>query len=135
MEGPETLDSESAEAAQLLVSRAPRVSQLRKRQIISAMKDSTAFDAAVEGISFFKSCNGAFFLTQGDLLPAESILLREELKEIFRPIMIGMNGNTPSATPRILDLLYKPIWKPRSASPCAIPGMHLVSDACGRVPR
>jgi insulysin len=134
LEGPEFLESDSVEAAQVLVSRAPHVSQLRKRQITSGMRDSTAFDAAVEGISFFKSCNGALFLTQGDLLPSESSLLQHELKEIFRPV-IGKNGYAQSATPKILDLLYKPTWKPRSASPCAIPGMNLVSDACGRVPR
>ena len=38
--------------------------------------------------------------------------------------------------PDLRDLLYKPVWKPRDASLlCLLPGITLISDGCGRIPR
>lgn len=143
LEGPETLPSSLTSGAidsatRGMTQRTPQ--QLRRRQIVSNLRRSTAYEAAFEGIAFLRSCTGAVSFAEGDLLPGQVEGLLVELKDIFRPA-IGSGGGLSSgggalvATPTIDDLVYRPVWKPRSAFSCSVPGVALISDACGRIPR
>jgi insulysin len=134
LESSEKLPVSVVEAASRSASRAPRVSPQRKRQILKILKDSSAIDAAVEGIAFFKSCSGGVCFTQGDLLPKEASAILGDLKSIFRKV-IGVNVRPNPAVPDVDDIIYRANWIPRSASTCTIAGASLVSNPCGRVPR
>jgi hypothetical protein len=101
---------------------------------LKILKDSSAIDAAVEGIAFFKSCSGGVCFTQGDLLPKEASAILGDLKSIFRKV-IGVNVRPNPAVPDVDDIIYRANWIPRSASTCTIAGASLVSNPCGRVPR
>lgn len=106
----------------------------RRQRIVNALRQVKATDAAREGTAFFQSCSGAVCFSQGDLLPAESLALLADLKEIFRKTT-GTNVRPTPAIPEVEDLLYRADWMPRAASVCSIPGSVLVSNPCGRVPR
>lgn len=118
------------------VNRQRAASLLRKRRQISALKEVTPIQAAAEGKSFLASCSGGLCLAQGDFLPKEAICLIQELQEILGPV-IDQNGARQGepAIPELPEILYKPGWKPRSGALCLIPGMSLICDACGRIPR
>lgn len=132
---PDILTPSTVDIAVAQAKRLSSVSKFQKREIISELVDSTASNAAKEGSAFLKSCNGAVCLAQGDLLPKESVKLLDELKAIFRGYVSDDGSASLSALPELKDIVYKPMWKPRLASPCSIPGVLLVSDACGRVLR
>jgi hypothetical protein len=117
-----------------LADRASNISPQRKRQILSLLRESTAVEAAVEGITFFESCSGGVCFTQGDLLPKETASLLGDLKVIFRSVT-GANVRPIPAVPKVEDIIYRANWIPRSASSCTVAGARLVSDACARVPR
>jgi len=134
LEGPETLPSFVVDAAVRTVSRISTVSPQRKRQILNILKESSAVDAAIEGIAFFKSCSGGVCFTQGDLLPKEASSILGDLKLIFRTV-IGVNARPNPALPEVEDIIYRANWIPRSASTCTVAGARLVSNPCGRVPR
>lgn len=134
LEGPEKLPSSVIDAAIRSAYRAANVSSQRKRQIINILRESSATDAAVEGIAFFKSCSGGVCFTQGDLLPREAASILGDVKTIFRKV-VGSNNVRPNAVPEVDDLIYRANWIPRSASSCSIAGASLVSNPCGRVPR
>jgi len=70
------------------------------------------------------------------MLPTEVSSLFDALEQIFRG-ELGTRAKTETATaiPSIDDLTYAPVWKPRLGSSCTVPGVPLISDACGRVPR
>lgn len=132
LDGPEIFPRSLTTAAVNSANRAPNISPQRRRRIVSSLRRSTAYEAATEGIAFLRSCNGAVCFAQGDLLSKEANDLVGDLQQIFASSS-GTRG--PSAVPDISDLLYRPMWKPRGASSCTLPGMALLSDACGRLPR
>lgn len=134
LEGPDKLPLIVQEAAIRSANRAPNVSAQRKRQILGLLRESSAADAALEGVAFFKSCSGGVCFTQGDLLPKEAAAILGDLKLIFRTV-IGSNVRPSPAVPEVDDLIYRSNWIPRSASSCTIPGASLVSNPCGRIPR
>ena len=134
LEGPENLSFSVVDAAARTAVRASGVSPQRKRQILRILKESSAVDAAVEGIAFFKSCSGGVCFTQGDLLPKEGSGLLIDLKSIFRRV-IGVNARPNPALPDVEDIIYRPKWIPRSASTCSVAGASLISNPCGRVSR
>jgi insulysin len=140
LEGHEMLTTPVRNSAILAARRQPLLTARRSR-VISNLRSSSASDAAVEGIAFFKSCSGAVAFAQGDLLPQEVEELMSDLKVIFLEssddsVGSGFNGRSSlAAIPTISDLTYAPQWKPRYGSPCMLPGMILLSDACGRVSR
>lgn len=134
LKGPDQLDPTVVDMTIFLVNRATSLSPLRKRQIITSLKESTAPDVALEGYSFLKSCTSAICLAQGDFLPKEAVGLVNDLQGIFVDAISNDGSQTSAAVPPIGDVLYKPNWKPRS-SLCSIPGIPLISNACGRVQR
>ena len=105
----------------------------RKRQLISDLRASTASDAASEGSSFLNSCAGGAAFAQGDILPYEAVKLCNELQSVFSRVVT--NRYSVPEQPDIRELLYKPVWKPKTSSPLLIPGVALINDACGRVKR
>jgi len=118
------------------VSQARRLqgSPLRKRQIIGNLITSSSLDAASEGLYFLNSCEGGLGFAQGDILPNEAIQLCKELKSIFSKVATE-NYRVP-LQPNLKEILApKPYWKPKTSSPLLIPGVALISDACGRVQR
>jgi transcriptional regulator of met regulon len=132
LDGPELLPSLVTDTA--VASRVEGMAIQRKNRLISNLRRSTAYEVAAEATAFLRSCTGAVCFAEGDLPQKEVYELRDDLKEIFRPV-VGPSGSASPATPSIDDLLYKPLWKPRSASSCTISGVPLISDACGRIPR
>lgn len=131
--GPDQLDPTVVDMSVFIANRATSLSPLRKRQIVSKIKESRSSEVALEGYSFLKSCSSAIVLAQGDLLPKEAVGLVNDLQGIFVDDMSN-DGSQTSAVPPLGDVLYKPYWKPRSSS-CSIPGVPLVSNACGRIQR
>jgi transcriptional regulator of met regulon len=134
LEGPELLSFSVTDTAVAGASRVEGMAIQRQRRLVSNLRRSTAYETAAEAIAFLRSCTGAVCFAQGDLPPKEVYELRDDLKEIFRPV-VGPSGSSSPATPSIDDLLYKPVWKPRSAPSCTISGVPLISNACGRIPR
>lgn len=135
LEGPEFLSSKITNAAVASARRARGFSQQRRSQIISAVRGSTAYEAAAEGNAFLRSCTGAVCFAEGDWSTTREVLnLQNELEKIFAPYLSPGRNSVP-AIPSLDDLIYKPTWKPRFASPCTLAGVTLVSDACGRIPR
>lgn len=134
LEGPEQLPSSVVDSAVRNAYRAGNLSPQRKRQIMTLLRESSAAEAALEGIAFFKSCSGGVCFTQGDLLPKEAAAILGDVKTIFRKV-VGSNNIRPNAIPEVEDLIYRANWIPRSASSCTIAGASLVSNPCGRIPR
>ena len=70
------------------------------------------------------------------MLPTEYSALFDDLEDIFREVLgTRAKEENPTLIPSIDELVYTPLWKPRFASSCAVPGVSLISDSCGRVPR
>lgn len=136
LKGSEFLDQGVMETALYDAMRFQGISALRKREIERALKATSAYEAATEAIAFFRSCRGGCAFSQGDLTPAETSALFNDLRTIFRE-ELGSFGKSESSTliPSIDDLIYTPVWKPRFGSSCNVPGLYLLSDSCGRVPR
>jgi len=130
LQGREKFSSKFVDRSVAAISRLPIAgSPLRKRSILSAMKRTTAYEAATEGIAFLRSSSSATSFAQGDLFEIESLM--EDMQSIFGP---EMSLKRPiSATPTISDLIYRTNWKPSGI--CTLAGLQLVSDACGRVIR
>ena len=120
LNGPERLPSSIVESAMRSANRAPNLSPQRRRKILNLLRNSSAFEAAVEGLAFFKSCSGAVVVAQGDLLPTEVVSLLGDLKSIFRSVTGNNVGR--SAIPEVEDIMYRPNFIPRSASSCVIAG-------------
>lgn len=133
LEGSEKLSETVLEASRRNVNRF-RMSPQRRTVLLNILKETSATDAALEGISFFKSCSGAVCLAQGDLMPSEALQLLADLKAIYKQVT-GTNVSPSPAIPQPQDMLYPATWIPRSASVCTVPGSGLICNACGRVPR
>ena len=134
LQGSNRLDPTIVDTAVADANKARSLSPIRRLQIVAVLRDSSASEAAFEGYSLLKSCSGAICLAQGDLLPKEAIGLVNDLQNIFKTA-ISSEVSPPPAIPPISAVVYKPFWKPRSASPCLIPGVPLISNTCGRVQR
>jgi insulysin len=134
LDGPEILQPAITAGAVMEARMSPGLTQDRRRRVISSLRRSTAIEAATEGILFLRSCHGAVCFAQGDMLSNEVDSLLLDMKQIFSDCT-GSNSRIPGRTPSIDELNYMPRWKPRGASPCALPGMLLIHDACGRIPR
>ncbi|KAL3817042.1 hypothetical protein ACHAXA_002954 [Cyclostephanos tholiformis] len=107
-------------------------SALRKKVIDTETRQVTEKEVAEQGLLFLKCTSGGILVSQGDVLPNESLNLLADLKYVFREFC---SAGGFSIQPQLRDLLYRPIWKPRDSSPCLLPGISLISDACGRIPR
>uniref|UniRef100_A0A7S2YA42 Peptidase M16 middle/third domain-containing protein n=1 Tax=Entomoneis paludosa TaxID=265537 RepID=A0A7S2YA42_9STRA len=137
LSGPEYFPRSITNAAASDVNRIRGASPTRKRQFVSSIRRSTAYEASVEGIAFLKSCGGTVCFGQGDLTRKEVQDLVKDLQGIFDSTFVSLrkSGSRPAVPADVSELLYQPVWKPRSASPCGIAGVPLVADACGRVKR
>jgi hypothetical protein len=133
LEGPEELPNSIKDTARYDAMRTPGLSTVRKREIEKVLQEATAYETATEAIAFFKSCTGGCGFGEGDLLPTETSALFNDLQGIFKK-ELGSLGKKERSTliPSIDDLSYSPVWKPRFASSCNVPGVQFVSDACGR---
>ena len=129
------LKASVVETAKMDANRQSSLSPLRKRQIVKVLNEATPEEAATEGGIFLYSCTGALCLAQGDLLPNEAISIISDVKAIFDEVMARDPLMQKAAVPGLKEILYKPLWKPRGATQCTIPGVPLISDACGRIPR
>jgi insulysin len=119
--------------ASALANRSPQMTRAEKDFVASFVTRASERDVANEASFFLKCTSGGYLITQGDILPRESLKLLSELQTIFRDYTKASNNFVTS--PELRDLLYRPIWKPNVSSPCLLPGVPLISDACGRVPR
>lgn len=119
--------------ASALANRSPQMTRSEKDFVASFVTRVSEKDVANEASYFLKCTSGGYLITQGDILPRESQKLMSELQIIFGDYTKASNNFV--VNPELRDLLYRPIWKPNVSSPCLLPGVPLVSDACGRVPR
>ena len=133
VDGSVTIDSTTKKMA---INQANRLQEppLRKRQIVGNLRTSSDLDAAAEGLAFLNSCDGGLAFSQGDLLQDEAVQLCKEIKSIFSRVATE-NYRDPVQPNSLQELLYKPFWKPKTSSPLLIPGVALISDACGRIQR
>jgi insulysin len=134
LEGSDTFPSAVVDSAARNSVRIANISPQRTKLILNLLRESSATEAALEAISLFQSCSGGVCISQGDMLPKETAALLGDLKGIFRSVT-GVNVKPVPASPEIQDIIYQPVWIPRSASLCSIAGASFVSDPCGRVPR
>ncbi|GAX26558.1 hypothetical protein FisN_21Lh024 [Fistulifera solaris] len=136
LRGPEYFPSSLTASTVQSAQRARNLSPRRRRVITSNLRRSTAYEAAAEGVTFLRSCQGGVCFAQGDLSSEEVSELLQDLQTILEPALNPRTSRSSvSAIPSIDDLLYRPNWKPRTLLSCSIPGVVLVSDACGRVKR
>lgn len=71
LEGPEEFESSTVDLA-LMTAEQADISKVRKRSVQEMLRETTRYEAATEGIAFFKSCRGGVCFSQGDLLPGET---------------------------------------------------------------
>ena len=136
LQGPEYFPSSLTASTVQSAQRARNLSPQRRRVTASNVRQSTAYEAAAEGVTFLRSCHGGVCFAQGDLLSEEVSELLQDIQRILEPAVNSRSSRSSvSAVPSIDDLLYRPNWKPRTLLSCSIPGVVLVSDACGRVKR
>lgn len=137
--GSVALSAPTIELATSQAERAYNAGEWRGKEIRKALFDSTARDAAREGRTFLNSCRGGMALAQGDILPTESVQLLDEIKGILSFSANDHRSLTVTKEvaerPDLRQILYRAMWKPRSSSPCYIPGICLISNACGRIQR
>ena len=114
-------------------NRSPKVNRLRKQKTDSFSSRVSERDVANQGMSLLRATSGGFLISQGDVLPKEALKMLSEIELIFRDFTRSSDNFV--INPDIGDLMYLPFWKPRDASPCLLPGVALISDACGRIPR
>jgi hypothetical protein len=113
-------------------NRSPKINRLQKQQVIETASQASEKDVGKQGLFFLGCTNGGYLISQGDVLPNESYQLLAELQDVFRDFG---SADGFSVEPDLDTLLYRPFWKPRDASPCLLPGLCLISDSCGRIPR
>eukprot|EP00571_Detonula_confervacea_P006332 CAMPEP_0172321364 /NCGR_PEP_ID=MMETSP1058-20130122/43172_1 /TAXON_ID=83371 /ORGANISM="Detonula confervacea, Strain CCMP 353" /LENGTH=1014 /DNA_ID=CAMNT_0013036857 /DNA_START=352 /DNA_END=3396 /DNA_ORIENTATION=- len=113
-------------------NRSPKISRLQKEQVIDTARQVSEIDVAKQALFFLRCTSGGYLISQGDVLPNESLKLFTDLQYVFRDFG---SADGFSVQPDLRDLLYRPFWKPRYASPCLLPGISLISDSCGRIPR
>jgi insulysin len=119
--------------ANAIANRSPQMTRAEKDFVATYVTKVSEREVANEASFFLKCTSGAYLIAQGDILPRESLKLLSELQFIFRDYTKASNSFV--VNPDLRDLTYKPVWKPKDSSPCLLPGVALISDACGRVPR
>ncbi|KAL7467233.1 hypothetical protein ACHAXS_007483 [Conticribra weissflogii] len=129
VDGTAIISDSAYQRAKIDASRSPKISRLQKRQSIIRASER---EVGIEGFALMNSVASCYLISQGDVLPKESRLLATSLQEIFRGLNVSLD---PFPEPPLREIMYKPYWKPRDASSCLLPGVTLISDACGRVPR
>ena len=113
--------------------RSPEINQQQKQDVIDTVKQVTEKEVGEHGLFFLKCTTGGILISQGDVLPNESMKLVAEIQDLFSGFG---EADGFAVQPDLRDLLYKPVWKPRDASLlCLLPGITLISDGCGRIPR
>lgn len=112
--------------------RSPKINRLEKLQMTDTARLITEKDVATQGLFFLRCTNGGRLISQGDVVSSEALELLSELQFVFKEFGYAEGF---SSQPELADLLYRPFWKPRDASQCLLPGISLISDACGRIPR
>lgn len=126
-----------AAVAQLERAPAPAWSsgwQVRREGVRAALSAARPADVRAEGAALWASVRGTLTVAQGDLLPAEALALADDFST--RAGVPSGGGSPPSAWPSVRSVLYPPRWLPaRTGDACLLPGIQLVADACGRVPR
>ena len=136
LKGKRSLRNRSIAIAE--ANKARDLSPMRRKIVIDTLQKATVYDVALEGIFFLRSVESAVCFSQGDLTPKETRDLLNTVQEVLKG-SIGKNskgqGSFSGAMPSIDDLIATPMWKPRNGSPCYVPGVSLMSDACGRVLR
>eukprot|EP00961_Rhodomonas_salina_P300300 3939659-Rhodomonas_salina.1 len=134
--GPEAFPARVTAAAAEEARRTRGMSGRRASQLASSLRQTTAYDAAAEGEAFLRSCSGAVCFAQGDWASSGDVAaLQRELEAEFAPYTSAGPASV-SGAPRVYELVYKPVWKPRGVTtPCSVAGIQLISDTCGRVPR
>ena len=133
LEGSSKISETVYQKALLDVRSTMKVNMLNRETASSSPRQIPDQEVANQGSYFLKCTTGAVMITQGDILPKEGNKLLDEVRTIFRDY--GKGALYYDANPNLRDLLYTPYWRPRDASPCLLPGVHLISEACGRVPR
>jgi insulysin len=117
----------------LEAGRSSKISMLNNGHSMSSFSSQfSEQDIANQGSFFLKCTSGGVVITQGDILPKEGNTMLEDVRYIFRDYTASNHFET---NPDIRDLLYRPYWRPRDSSPCLLPGVALISESCGRVPR
>jgi hypothetical protein len=114
--------------------------QARRRAIAAELRTARAADVAAEGRALWASVRAMLVLAQGDLLPVEALSLADAFRERAAAPAAGGGlaggGADAEQWPALGELLYMPRWSPaREGDPCLLPGVQLVADACGRIPR
>ena len=133
MDGSTKMGYSVPKRASALANRSPQMTRAEKDFVADFVTKVSERDVANEASSFLKSTSGGYLIAQGDVLPRESQQIASELQIIFQNYLKASNNFL--ARPELRELLYKPIWKPTDSSPCLLPGVPLIADACGRVPR
>lgn len=113
-------------------NKSPKINKLQKQQVIDATSQASEKEVANQGLFFLKCVNGGYMISQGDVLPKEAQTLLSEIEYVFRDFS---SADGFAVEPDLKSILYRPFWKPRDASPCLLPGISLISDSCGRIPR
>jgi insulysin len=119
--------------ASAIADRSPQMTRAEKDYVATFVTGVSEREVANEASFFLKCTIGGFLISQGDVIPRESLKLLSELQFIFRDYTKASKMFV--VNPDLRDLMYKPVWKPKDSSPCLLPGVALISDACGRVPR
>jgi len=133
-----TLSQSLVSSAVADANRARSLSPARKSIIVNTLQKSTSYDVASEGCAFLRSCTSGVCFSEGDLTSNETESLLDNVQFILKD-SVGATSikdeRNMSTIPSVEDLVDAPNWKPRNASPCFIPGVSLMSDVCGRIPR
>lgn len=114
------------------VGRSSKINRLLVHKDLSDSSHTKISEQAIahQGRFFLNCTTGGCLITQGDILPKEGSKLADDVCYIFREY--GHAASHFEVNPEIRDLLYTPEWRPRDSSPCLLPGVQLISDACGR---
>jgi hypothetical protein len=98
------------------------------------LRTASFLDVGTEGSELINSITGVVAISQGNFEAAMDVV--KDLDSIFAAdASIGKFGPPMMSLPSMSELCYKPYWKPRFASGCYVPGVNLMSDACGRITR
>lgn len=114
------------------------MSPVQKRLIEGIIRSASPQQASREGKEFLSTCNGAMCMTQGDILPAEALSIINSVLPLFEAMKTNTDDEEEQVEPvfpQLPEILYNPYWKPNTSLSCQIPGVPLISDACGRVRR
>lgn len=124
--GPRMLPRQTTAQA---IRAAPRF----RAQLISNLRATTAVEAAAEGRLFLQSCSSVLVIFTDGGSESQQLPVDDLVVELQKRTPAAAADVSIAAIPSLDDLAYPARWKPRGA--CSLPGMAVVSDACGRVPR